>query len=212
MSSPLRFVLASASPRRRELLASLDLAFEVRPAAIDETPLPGERPAAYVARLALEKALAAGRPGELVLAADTTVVLDGEMLAKPEDRVAAEAMLARLAGGEHTVWSGVALSEPASGRRLVATESTRVTIAAMSPDEIRWYAATGEPDDKAGSYAIQGLGALFVESIAGNYTNVVGLPLPTLYRLCTALGVDLRDFRRDGRRTPRAGRPLSRRT
>jgi septum formation protein len=200
-----RVVLASASPRRRDLLAALGLPFEVRPVDLDETPRPGEEPRAYVVRLAAEKAAADARPGELVLAADTVVVLEGEggggpeLLGKPRDPAEAEAMLARLAGREHVVFTGVALLAAAAdgrgGPRLAtAVEESRVRIAALDAAEIAWYVATGEPLDKAGAYAVQGIGALFVEAIEGNYSNVVGLPLPTVRRLFAELGYDLRDF------------------
>ncbi|HEX6203318.1 MAG TPA: Maf family protein [Thermoanaerobaculia bacterium] len=199
-------VLASASPRRRELLAALGLPFAVRPVDLDETPRPGEAPRAYVARLAVEKAAAAdSHAGELVLAADTVVVLPGEgedggpaLLGKPADPAEAEAMLARLAGREHVVFTGVALvggdGAGGGGRRAVAIEESRVRIAPLGPDEIAWYVATGEPLDKAGAYAIQGIGALFVEAVEGNYSNVVGLPLPAVYQLFRELGYDLRSF------------------
>ena len=198
-----RVVLASASPRRRELLAALGLPFAVRPVDLDETPRPGEAPRDYVSRLAAEKAAADARPGELVLAADTVVVLEeagGEpqLLGKPGGPEEAEAMLARLAGREHVVFTGVALLAAADGvggpRRAAAVEESRVRLAPLGPAEIAWYVATGEPLDKAGAYAIQGIGALFVEAVEGNYTNVVGLPLPAVYRLFAELGHDLRDY------------------
>lgn len=218
-------VLASASPRRRDLLAALGLPFEVRPVDLDETPRPGEEPRAYVSRLAVEKAEAGARPGELVLAADTVVVLEEDdeaagggaegvaaqrsgaprLLGKPSGPAEAEAMLARLAGREHVVFTGVALLElPEDGaagggtagaaRRATAIEESRVRIAALGAADIAWYVATGEPLDKAGAYAIQGIGALFVEAVEGNYSNVVGLPLPAVYRLFAELGHDLREF------------------
>jgi septum formation protein len=198
-------VLASASPRRRELLASLGLDFAVRPVDVPEVPGAGEAAADYVLRLAREKAAAAARPGELVLAADTVVVLpdpDGAevLLEKPLDADDAKRMLAAIAGRRHTVLTGVALLRPAAGGRPAAEVSevadSRVWMAPMSAGEIAWYVATGEPMDKAGSYAIQGLGAMFVDAVEGNYTNVVGLPLPTVYRLAAALGHDLRGFMR----------------
>ncbi len=192
-------VLASASPRRRELLSGLGVAFTVRPVDLDESPRPGELPPAYVLRLAREKAAARVENGELVLAADTIVVVDGQLLGKPRDEADARRMLGTIAGREHTVLTGVALHEKGKGdgedRRAATVESSRVRMAAMSAAEIAWYAATGEPLDKAGSYAVQGLGALFVEEVFGNYTNVVGLPLPATLRLFAALGYDLRDFR-----------------
>jgi nucleoside triphosphate pyrophosphatase len=192
----LNLVLASASPRRRELLAGLGLRFTVRPADVDETPRDGEDPGAYVLRLAQEKAAAVALPEntqELVLAADTTVVIDGEILGKPLDEEDARRMLRRLSGREHEVLTGLALCE-AGGREASAMETSRVRMAALSEDEIAWYAATREPLDKAGAYAIQGLGSLFVEAVAGNYSNVVGLPIPAVYRLFAALGVDLKAF------------------
>jgi septum formation protein len=191
-------VLASGSPRRRELLAGLGLAFTVRPVDLDESPLPGEEPGATVIRLADAKAAAGGRPGELALGADTLVVLDGTVLGKPRDAAEAAAMLLRIAGREHTVLTGVALCERAStgvDRKVAAIETSRVRMAPLTPDEAAWYVATGEPLDKAGAYAVQGLGALFVEAVFGNYTNVVGLPLPATARLFRELGYDLLDFR-----------------
>jgi septum formation protein len=148
-----------------------------------------------VLRLAQAKAAARVGPGELVLAADTVVVIDGELLGKPRDPEDARRMLGRIAGREHTVLTGVALEDAAAGRRTAALGSSRVRMAPLSPPEIAWYVATGEPLDKAGSYAVQGLGALFVEEIFGNYTNVVGLPLPLTYGLFRELGYEMLDFR-----------------
>ncbi|HEY8020027.1 MAG TPA: Maf family protein [Thermoanaerobaculia bacterium] len=193
-----KLVLASASPRRRELLSGLGLRFEVRPVDLDETPRPGEPPRDYVRRLAMEKAAACARPDELVLAADTMVVLDGELFGKPADPADARRMLGRIAGREHTVFSGIALLEATTGRSAAAVETSSVVMAEMSEGAIEWYVATGEPLDKAGAYAVQGLGALFVEAVRGNYTNVVGLPLPATRRLFRELGYDLLSFR-DGR-------------
>jgi septum formation protein len=180
------------------LLGELGLRFTVRATDVDETPLPGEVPGDMVLRLAVAKAAARAHPGELVLAADTTVVLDGELLGKPADEAEARAMLDRIAGREHTVLTAVALEEPENDRKVSAVETSRVRMAALSPEEIAWYVATGEPLDKAGSYAIQGIGALFVEEVFGNYTNVVGLPLPLTGRLFRALGYELLDFRGSG--------------
>ena len=162
---------------------------------VDESPVDGELPTELVARLAGEKAAALAEPGELVLAADTIVVLDNEILGKPGDRDAAISMLSRLRGREHEVLTGVALLEAASARTAQAIERSRVKMADLSTEEIVWYVETGEPMDKAGAYAIQGLGALFVEAVNGSYTNVVGLPLPTVYRLFRELGFDLLAFR-----------------
>lgn len=186
-----RLVLASGSPRRREMLRGLGLRFEVRPADIDETPLPGELPDVYVERLARGKARAAAvrRPGddlsEVVLAADTIVALAGELLGKPRDEAETRHTLRQLAGREHDVFTGVAVLSDADERLELAAgvEHTRVRMAEMTEEEIEWYAASGEPADRAGAYAIQGLGALFVEAVTGNYSNVVGLPLPLTYRL-----------------------------
>lgn len=167
----------------------------MRAAEVDETPRPGEPPGDYVLRLAREKAAATARPGELVLAADTTVVVDGEILGKPRDGEDARRMLRRLAGREHEVLTGIALDEPGRERRASGVEVSRVRMAPLAEGEIAWYVATGEPMDKAGAYAIQGLGALFVEAVFGNYSNVVGLPIPGVYRLFAGLGYDLKAFR-----------------
>ncbi len=186
-----RLVLASASPRRRELLAGLGLTPPVRPVDVDETPRDGEPAADCVLRLARAKAEAEARPGELVLAADTLVVLDGRILGKPAGPAEARAMLTDLAGRDHLVMTGVAVRDVDAGRTAAAVETTRVSIAPLEAARIAAYVATGEPLDKAGAYAIQGLGALFVERIDGNYSNVVGLPLPLTRRLCAELGYDL---------------------
>ncbi len=190
-----RLVLASGSPRRIDVLRGLGLDPLVRPADIDETPLAGEAPDRYALRLAREKAHARAEAGELVLAADTIVVLDDELFGKPRDAAEAGEMLGRLAGRTHQVLTGVALYEPAAGRTEESLVSTHVHLCAMTEEEIVWYVGTGEPLDKAGSYAVQGLGALFVDAIDGNYSNVVGLPLPELARMFRALDYDLRQFR-----------------
>ncbi len=190
-------ILASSSPRRRELLERLGVRFTVRAVDLDETPRPGEQPRPYVLRLAREKAAARAEPGELVLAADTVVVFDGidgpEILGKPADRADARAMLRRLSGREHTVLTGIALEEPGKGRTADVDE-TRVRMAAFTDEEIDWYVGTGEPMDKAGAYGIQGIGSLFVEGVDGNSTNVAGLPVPAVYRLFARLGHDLKRF------------------
>jgi septum formation protein len=182
-------VLASASPRRRELLAQAGYTFEVRPADLPEDPRPGEEPVAYVVRLAREKAEAvyralAGQDGGvefaderelMVLGADTTVVVDGEILGKPQNAVDAARMLRMLSGRTHRVITGVALAT-AEGTE-VAAEATAVRFVAMTDEEIAAYVATGEPMDKAGAYAIQGRAARWIPRIEGCYFNVVGLPL-----------------------------------
>lgn len=170
-------VLASRSPRRAELLAAAGISFEVLAADVDESVQPGEAPAAYVERLALEKARAvlALRPGATVLGADTTVVADGLILGKPADELEAAGMLRRLRGRGHDVYTGVAVVS-ADGVRS-AVEHTRVWFAPMTDEDISWYVASGEPVDRAGAYAIQGLASRFIPRIEGSYTNVVGLPV-----------------------------------
>ena len=172
--------------------------FTVRPVDLDESPLPGEAPGDYVLRLAGEKAAMARKtgagPGELVLAADTTVVVDGEILGKPLDGEDARRMLRRLSGREHSVLTGIALRGP-HGEAAAEVDETLVRFAPLSEAEIDWYVATGEPRDKAGAYAIQGLGSLFVEGVEGSWSNVVGLPIPRTYRLFARLGYDLKSFR-----------------
>ena len=189
-----RLVLASASPRRRELLAGLGLEPPVRPVDLDETPLDGEPAADCVLRLARAKATADARPGELVLAADTLVVLDGSILGKPSGPEEAREMLASLAGRDHLVMTGVAVHDTDADRTASAVEITRVTVGPLTDPQIANYVATGEPLDKAGAYAIQGLGAIFVERVDGNYSNVVGLPLPLTARLCAELGHAILDL------------------
>lgn len=191
-----RLVLASGSPRRRELLEGLGLDFLVRPVDLDETPRPGEKPEPYVLRLAREKATARAEPGEIVLAADTVVALGDTLLGKPEDERDARRMLGELSGREHVVFTGVAVWVPGEDRLESGVEQTRVRFAPLTAEEIAWYAASGEPMDRAGAYAIQGLGALLVESVSGNYSNVVGLPLPRVYRLLAGVGVDLKALSR----------------
>jgi septum formation protein len=199
---PQRLVLASASPRRRELLGGIGLDFEVRAAAIDESPLPGEEPRAHVERVAIGKASAVGAAREIVLAADTVVVVDGAILGKPRDPAEARRMLGLIAGREHRVLTGVALREvadrePATERLVSAVEESTVRLRALDGAEIDWYVATGEPSDKAGAYALQGIGGLFVERVEGSSSNVIGLPLHRVYELFQRLGYDLREFRRE---------------
>lgn len=185
-----RLVLASASPRRRELLGQLGLRFEVVAANIDETPHPQEPAEAYVLRLAREKAgsVAARHPEDWVLAADTTVALGGELLGKPASVEEARSMLQRLSGRTHEVYTGVALAGRAEGS-LVAR--SRVTFRELSMAEIDWYAASGEPLDKAGSYAVQGKGGFLVASVEGSPTNVIGLPLAEAVALLERAGVPM---------------------
>ena len=188
MTAAKPLVLASGSPRRREILERLGYSFVVRPVDIDETPMPGEAAEGYVARLAREKARADARPGEVILAADTVVALDGDLLGKPRDAAEAADMLRRLSGREHEVSTGVGVLQVDADKLTTAVETTTVRFAPLKPAEIAWYVASGEPMDKAGAYAIQGLGTVFVEAIAGNYSNVVGLPVPVVYRLLAESG------------------------
>jgi len=184
-------VLASASPRRRELLASLGVRFAVEPADVDESVLAGEGPAELVARLAAAKARAVSdrRPGDLVLAADTTVVVAGEVINKPPTPEANADYLRRLSGRTHDVYTGHVLR---LGDRVEAeVVRTRVTFRRLGDDEVAWYVASGEGVDKAGGYAIQGRGAALVAGIEGCYTNVVGLSLPTVVEAARRLGVPL---------------------
>jgi septum formation protein len=183
----MRLVLASASPRRAELLAAAGFAFDVCPVEVDETALPGEIANDYVLRLAVLKAQSCRRDKEddVVLAADTTVVVDGALLAKPADEVDARRMLRLLSGREHEVLTGIALR--AGGRVLSAVETTRVRFARMDAVEIDWYVGSGEPAGKAGAYAVQGLASRFVERVEGSYSNVVGLPVSRVYGMVKEL-------------------------
>ena len=176
-------LLASASPRRAQLLTAAGIRFEVQPAEVDETPRPGEHPADYVRRLAREKAaaVASRNPGRLVLGADTTVVIDGRILAKAEDPAEARAMLAQLAGRAHQVLTGVALLGP--GILEVEVATTTVEFAPMTSEDIEQYVAADEWRDKAGAYGIQGRAGRFVTRLEGAYTNVVGLPVSLVYHL-----------------------------
>lgn len=190
----MRVVLASSSPRRRELLANLGIEFEVLPADIDETEHPGEDPATYVRRLALEKAaiIAARHPDAVVIAADTTVDLDGLILGKPDDDDHARAMLRDLSGRAHRVHTGVCVR--VGDRIAAAVSSPEVRMITITDEMIDWYISTGEPFDKAGAYGMQGAAAVFVESVHGSVSAVIGLPMHTVVALADEVGVDL--FRR----------------
>jgi nucleoside triphosphate pyrophosphatase len=191
--SRLALVLASSSPRRRQLLEMLGLEVEVRPPHIPELRLPGEAPRAYVERLAREKASVV--PGNLVLAADTTVVVEGEVLEKPVDAEDALRMLRRLQGRAHQVLTAVALRTPRGV--LGATDVTAVVFRAADDDLLRAYVATGEPMDKAGAYGIQGYGAALVERIEGDFFSVMGLPVRLVLQLLEQAGHPYR-FGADG--------------
>lgn len=185
------FILASGSPRRRELLGQLGLAFEVIPADLDEAQRSGERPAAYVERLAREKALAvrAKHPGRVVLAADTSVVVDDTVLGKPGlDAAAGREMLRRLSGRTHQVMTGVAVAGASLASLVVASE---VEFRALTAGEIDWYVGTTEGADKAGGYASQARAGAFITAIRGSATSVIGLPLAEAVRLLGEAGVEL---------------------
>ena len=174
-------VLASASPRRQEILHRAEIPFSVRPADVDESGLEGETPRDHVRRLAEAKARAVWRAGEFVLGADTVVAADGVALGKPRDREDAARMLTLLSGRSHDVLTGICLLE--ADRRRVAVEQTKVRFRAISEQEIETYVSSGEPLDKAGAYAIQGGARRFVERIEGCYFNVVGLPVARVYSM-----------------------------
>jgi septum formation protein len=188
-----KFILASSSPRRRQLLESIGLDFEVLPSHVPEVHQPGEAPEEYVARLSRDKAraVATAHPSQWVIAADTTVFLGDQLLEKPVDGADAARMLATIAGQTHFVYTGVTLENVDRGWSDTRVAETEVRMLPLSPAEIEWYVASGEPLDKAGAYAAQGIGAVFIESIHGSYTNVVGLPLATLFQMIRRAGIDL---------------------
>ena len=185
-----RIILASASPRRAELLRQIGVVFELAPSQIEERPHPDEAPADYITRIARAKVIAVARERSagLIIGADTVVVLDGQLMGKPENETDAQKMLRQLSGNWHAVLTGVALYDVQTRHEVADYEKTLVKFAQMTDAEIEWYVRTGEPMDKAGAYGIQGLGGLFVDEVAGNYYNVVGLPIPLVYRLARRLG------------------------
>jgi septum formation protein len=184
-------VLASASPRRQELLRNAGIAFIVQASGIDETPVKGESPRSCAERLARDKARAISRirPEDYVLGADTIVVVGEQMLGKPRDATDAVRMLRMLSGRTHEVITGVCVIKPVAGRKWsvasegVRFESTLVTMGSLSDEEIHAYVATGEPMDKAGGYAIQGIASRWIPRIEGEYSNVMGLPVSLVYRM-----------------------------
>ena len=182
-----RVILASQSPRRRELLTLIGVPHEVRPADVDETYLAGESPAAHAERLARAKATAIGDDDAVVIGSDTIVVVDGEVLGKPVDRAAAAGMLTRLSGRTHTVMTAAAVAW--RGRLASAVEDVAVTFHPLTPAAIAAYVATGEPMDKAGAYGIQGYGATIVARVDGDYFAVMGLPLQRLVALLERVGI-----------------------
>ncbi len=194
-----RLVLASRSPRRAALLRQAGLEPDVRAAEVPEERRPGETPGAHVLRLAEQKARAAAPTGdaaaeEIVLGADTVVVLDGEVLGKPGDAGEARRMLRRLSGRTHDVLTAVFLLRPAAGSAASAIATTRVRFRPLDAAWVEWYVSTGEPQDKAGGYGIQERGVLLVEGIEGSWSNVVGLPLELLPGLFREVGVHLADL------------------
>lgn len=192
----MKLILASGSPRRKELLSRLGVGFEVEPAETDESRFPGEPPSQYVERVAIEKAKARAGEGRVVLAADTAVVHDGKVLGKPAHPEEARSMLRRLQGDRHEVFTGVAV---ASFHGEITVDSivdvTEVVLMPMTDDEIADYVASGEPMDKAGAYALQGAGGRFVHAVHGSPFTVIGLPLHVVDRLIAHSGADLRSFR-----------------
>ena len=187
MGDLVRVVLASQSPRRRDLLSLVGIRHEVRPANIDESYLPGEVPLGHAERLARTKAETIAVPDAVTIGSDTIVVVDGDVLGKPRDAADATRMLRRLSGRSHVVITGVAARW--RGRTLSAAEQVDVTFRALLDHDIRNYIATGEPMDKAGAYGIQGFGATIVERVNGDYFAVMGLPLNRLTRLLEELGL-----------------------
>jgi len=175
-------VLASSSPRRRELLEQAGVAFQIKVSGCDETPIPGESAREMVERLALVKAqaVAAYYPDSFVIGADTTVYINGESLGKPSSVEEAHTMLRTIQGNTHEVWGGIAVVRPSSKLTECWSHVTAVTMRPMEEDSIHAYVATGEPLDKAGAYAIQGIGLQFVDRIEGSYSNVVGLNIAVL--------------------------------
>jgi len=188
----MELILASASPRRRDLLDQIGVRFRCDPANIDESLQPGEKPAAYVERMAREKALAvaARHPNDdiAVLAADTSVVIDEDVLGKPADHFEGLGMLARLSGRSHSVMTGICLVTPHSAIQSQVVE-TKVRFLQLTREQCEAYLATDEPWDKAGAYAIQGLAGAFVSAIEGSYSNVVGLPLAETWQLLSGQGI-----------------------
>lgn len=181
----MRLALASASPRRAELLRAAGIEFDVMPAHVDESAQPGEAPHVYVRRVAEEKArvVVARSRDRLILAADTIVVVDGAMLGKPVDDDDAKRMLSLLSGRRHEVLTAVVIYGSGMGAPLIEADRTEVEFAPLTEFEIDWYIATGEPRDKAGAYAIQGYASRFVARIDGSYSNVVGLPIALVYEM-----------------------------
>ena len=188
----MRFILASSSPRRKELLASIGLEFDVIPSHVPEVRDAGESPEEYVARLSRDKAnaIAASHRDRWVIAADTTVLLGDQLLEKPIDAADAKRMLETISGQTHMVYSGVTLLNLDAGYRDTRVAETEVRMLSLTAHDIDWYVATKEPLDKAGAYAAQGRGGIFIDSIHGSFTNVVGLPLALLFQMLRKAQLD----------------------
>ena len=186
-----RIILGSASPRRKSLLTEQGIEFDCSASDLDETVIAGETPQALAARLALAKAHAVAKlyPDKFVLGADTDVAIDGQILGKPQDSDDACRLLKMIAGKTHTVWGGCALVNLKSKIEEVIVSSTLVTMAPMSDEDIKRYVLTGEPMDKAGAYAVQGIGSQFIVSISGSHPNVVGLDVPQVITLLRKHGI-----------------------
>ena len=179
INSTASFILASASPRRRELFQSIGLKFKIIPAHVNENYLAGESPRQHVKRLSIDKAMVIARkyPEAWVLGADTIVVIDGLILGKPKNKTQAREMLQNLSGREHKVFTGFTIAHVAAKIYKTKVIQSAVQFKTISPKEMDWYVSCDEPYDKAGGYAVQGKGAYFIQSIRGSYTNVIGLPL-----------------------------------
>lgn len=193
----MRLILGSKSPRRKKLLETVGIHPVVVPSNIDEDlvslKMPPKDAVIFLARKKVYKVVKL-YPDDVVLAADTVVVLDGKILGKPKDLETAKTMLRLLSGKTHKVYTGVALYEPKTGHTITDVDCTYVTMKKLDEDEIEWYIKTKEPLDKAGSYALQGLGALFVSKIEGDYTSVIGLPLPKVYEMLKKAKIDFKEF------------------
>jgi septum formation protein len=187
----MRLILASGSPRRKELLGHLGVDFDILVTDVDESLHTEESPPDYVTRLAIEKAAAAARPESIAIGADTTVAIDGQIFGKPADVEDAARMLGLLSGRTHEVFTGVGLSDGSS-----ITVRTEVTFASLASSDIAWYIATGEPMDKAGAYGMQSIGGAFVASIVGSYSNVIGLPLVETAELLRVAGITVMEPRK----------------
>jgi len=186
-----RFILASASPRRIELLSLLGLRFEIMPSHVDETFMQGETPREHVLRLSGEKAekAAAAHPNAWVMGADTIVIINGEVLGKPRSPDEAKEMLGKLSGRVHTVFTGFSVTKRSHSILVRDTVESSVRFREIPDDEMAWYVESEEPYDKAGGYAVQGMGAFFIKEIHGSYTNVMGLPLCEVVDVLKGVGV-----------------------